>query len=142
MGSSQYENLTFTALREENQPNVNNCWMRVYDNTKKNYKTLFYAKYIGKDWEETIELLNKKASVIQQFYQSIKRCIKCHKVISVYNTCYFCDENYCDACCPEEISYRHCDICNISVCYRWYRYSDGYCEQNGRRGPGCDSCGN
>jgi hypothetical protein len=140
MGSSYKGNLVFTALRE--QPNKNECWMKVYNFVNLESGILFYVKYLGNTWEEHVELMDEKASIIQNFWKSIPKCITCRIIITKKNTCYFCEQNYCDFCCPDFISYTDCEVCGLNYCYRNYRYSDGYCKENKRMHSGCWNCGN
>ena len=142
MSSSIENGLEFICLRQ--QPRINEYWMMV---TKlKSPEILFFVKYEKETWKEQSIYHNEMATRIQRFFKKYFinkcKCVKCKKDITIDNTCDFCENNYCDECCPDEISYHSCDECNQHWCYYDGRYYDDYCSKNKRAHSGCWNCGN
>jgi hypothetical protein len=150
MGSAIENGLIFIALRD--QPRDDECWMRVVDIGDKEYQTLFYVKYVEKNWSDQSKFHNGMARRIQRFFGRLPKCSKCNDLVETRNTCDYCKEIFCNKCRPCYISYEQCEICNIHYCYGDYtrsgyisEHTGRFCESNDRDGSkrnSCRNCGN
>jgi len=114
------------------------------DDIIKQINQLFIEEKISQTFYDFIKsddtLLILPIDEFSSAYLNVVSCNICHTLDDV-ETCDFCENRYCEKCCPDEISFRDCSVCPAKWCYFDGKYADYYCSENTRRGGTCEYCG-